>query len=153
MPRRPAAAPRERSRRVLPLARPVTRADCQDGPRPCPWVSCRYHLAIDVEGERVVSTFRPDEEGDPDLFAMPETCALDVADRARDEAHLGGQELGLDEIAKILGIRKAVVKQIVDGLSAKLAAHREFLAAGMSAVSFDLSVSAETGYDALGYHD
>jgi hypothetical protein len=25
-------------------AQPLTRADCLDGPRPCPWNTCRYHL-------------------------------------------------------------------------------------------------------------
>lgn len=27
---------------------PTTRGDCVDGPRPCPWVRCRFHLAIEV---------------------------------------------------------------------------------------------------------
>jgi hypothetical protein len=39
--------------------RPRTRGDCQNGPRPCPWARCRYHLGS----------------------GAPETCALDVADR------------------------------------------------------------------------
>jgi hypothetical protein len=37
--------------------RPRVRGDCEEGPRPCPWVQCRYHL----EHEKW-------------------TCALDVAD-------------------------------------------------------------------------
>jgi hypothetical protein len=28
--------------------RPRTRADCIDGPRPCPWYGCRYHLGIKI---------------------------------------------------------------------------------------------------------
>jgi hypothetical protein len=31
--------------------RPRNRSECKDGPRPCPWVSCRYHLALDVHPE------------------------------------------------------------------------------------------------------
>ncbi len=30
------------------LARPKWRSDCEGGPRPCPWTTCRYHLAFDV---------------------------------------------------------------------------------------------------------
>ena len=30
------------------VARPLTRAECKDGPRPCPWVSCRHHLLLEV---------------------------------------------------------------------------------------------------------
>ena len=44
--------------RYLPVLRsPVTRAECVDGPRPCPHSTCRYHLDADVH-----------------------SCALDVAD-------------------------------------------------------------------------
>jgi hypothetical protein len=25
---------------------PRTRDECRDGPRPCPWVSCRFHLLV-----------------------------------------------------------------------------------------------------------
>ena len=28
--------------------RPRTRGDCVSGPRPCPWVGCKYHLALDL---------------------------------------------------------------------------------------------------------
>jgi hypothetical protein len=32
----------------LDFVRPQRRSDCEDGPRPCPWVGCRYHLWADV---------------------------------------------------------------------------------------------------------
>lgn len=41
--------------------RPRTRAECADSPRPCPWVSCRHHLAIElalVEGRRRAGSLR-----------------------------------------------------------------------------------------------
>jgi hypothetical protein len=58
--------------------RPVTRGDCKDGPRPCPWVSCRHHLYLDVAANGTSITFNfPDKEVDE----LTETCALDVADR------------------------------------------------------------------------
>ncbi len=29
--------------------RPKLRSECVDGPRPCPFVSCKYHLYLDVK--------------------------------------------------------------------------------------------------------
>jgi hypothetical protein len=65
--------------------RPRTRADCVDGPRPCPWVGCRMHLFLHVtDGGRI--TYHSD-----DLESMTETCALDVADQgARDDVEIAG---------------------------------------------------------------
>lgn len=64
--------------------RPKTRGECVDGPRPCPWVSCRAHLALEVNPENgsVKINFPHifDRGGTPDLSLMPATCALDVAD-------------------------------------------------------------------------
>ena len=75
-------------------ARPQTRADCRDGPRPCPWASCRHHLGLDVT-----------EAGSLVVRAAPlsETCSLDVADR-------GG--LTLDEVGRVLGLTRERVRQI-----------------------------------------
>lgn len=30
------------------IKRPTKRSECIDGPRPCPWVSCRHHLLLEV---------------------------------------------------------------------------------------------------------
>lgn len=72
----PDEAPPRPSRRlrVVEEARPRTRGECEDGPRPCPWVSCRYHLAVDVTATqtKVIRPELPVEE-------MADTCALDVA--------------------------------------------------------------------------
>jgi hypothetical protein len=58
-------------------ARPQTRGDCKDGPRPCPWVSCRYHLALDITDRGAAQLRHPNLE----VWEVDETCALDVADR------------------------------------------------------------------------
>lgn len=54
-------AARYRARRDAPApispTQPRTRGDCVDGPRPCPWSECRYHLGV----------------------RTAESCALDVA--------------------------------------------------------------------------
>lgn len=64
--------------------RPTCRSQCVDGPRPCPWVSCRYHLAIDIIKGRV--RINPPSE---------DTCALDVADRGAHSTREVGDLLGI----------------------------------------------------------
>jgi hypothetical protein len=59
------------------VSRPRTRGDCIDGPRPCPWVSCRHHLYLDVvDGGAIRLNFPNVDPGE-----MAESCSLDVADR------------------------------------------------------------------------
>ncbi len=86
--------------------RPKTRGDCEDAPRPCPWLSCRHHLAL------VVNTTRFSEQPvrspfpgvmDGDLSAMKQTCSLDVADL--------GEHTG-EEIAKLMGVTRQRVEAI-----------------------------------------
>lgn len=56
--------------------------------RPCPYVSCRYHLGVDVDPRTGSIKFnRPDLEP----WEMSETCALDVADRGGCSLEEGGQ--------------------------------------------------------------
>ena len=119
--------------REAPIERPQTRAECIDGPRPCPWISCRYHLLIDVKpsgavianvkepgqyGHRTISrhTRRPidDQNLDDQLLermeTMSDTCALDVAER-------GGASH--KEVGELLGIRKQSVLRIQASAKAK----------------------------------
>lgn len=79
---------------VLNCARPRTRGDCADGPRPCPWVACRFHLAVSIWGATV--RLRPDWEQLP-------TCALDLAEK-------GG--LTLREVGAVLGVTRQAAQQI-----------------------------------------
>ena len=70
-------------------AAPRTRADCLNAPRPCPWVSCRYHLlagpgvlTIGDDGAwhlPPLSASATDAELLDVLFRLPNTCTLDVA--------------------------------------------------------------------------
>lgn len=85
------------------LARPKIRAHCEDAPRPCPFVSCRYHLAFEVA--RNGSLWMPHGE-EPDLEAMRDTCALDVADR-------GG--VTLDDLAVRLNVTRERSRQEIFG--------------------------------------
>jgi hypothetical protein len=81
---------------------PRNRGECLDGPRPCPWVRCRWHLLFDTKGSRELT----DDELAERLVGMPETCALDVADRGPAE--------GVD-IAAMLGLSRQVVTLLLKG--------------------------------------
>src|SRR5689334_22794199 len=45
----PDIAPQTTSAAEPELERPRTVGDCRNGPRPCPWVSCRFNLLLDVD--------------------------------------------------------------------------------------------------------
>lgn len=103
-----------------PDRRPDTRAGCLSMPRPCPFVSCRYHLALDVMRRTNATPSRTPSitlnlPEDPALWpADVHTCALDVADE-------GG--LTLDAVAAHLGgLSRERVRQIETQALTKLAA-------------------------------
>jgi hypothetical protein len=80
--------------------RPVTRADCKCGERPCPFVSCKYHLYLDVNPETgSIKLNFPDIE----VWEMAETCALDVAER-------GG--VTLEEVGEIMNLTRERIRQL-----------------------------------------
>jgi hypothetical protein len=96
--------------------RPQTRADCANGERPCPFVSCKHHLFLDVSAKTgAIKLNFPDLE----VWEMTETCALDVADR-------GGTTL--EEVGAIMNLTRERIRQVeVKGL-AKLEALGDMLA-------------------------
>lgn len=85
--------------------RPVNRSECANGIRPCPYVSCKHHLYLDVNPETgSIKLNFPDLE----VWEMVETCALDVADR-------GG--ITLEEVGEILNLTRERIRQVeVKGL-------------------------------------
>lgn len=88
-----------RARRTLPVVdeRPRTRGDCEDSARPCPWISCRYHLAIlRITPSGFVRLVRRWDDGRA-------TCALDVAE---DGTHT------LEEIGSYMGMTRERVRQL-----------------------------------------
>lgn len=88
--------------------RPRTRAECQDVPRPCPYVSCRYNLYLDVWGRGLRLQF---PHLDP--TEMEHSCALDEA-----EAHVDG--MTLDEMGKRLNITRERARQLEESSLRKL---------------------------------
>ena len=85
--------------------RPASRAQCVSGIRPCPYVSCKHHLYLDVNPETgSIKLNFPDL----DVWEMQDTCALDVADR-------GG--ITLEEVGEILNLTRERIRQVeVKGL-------------------------------------
>jgi hypothetical protein len=73
------AEPLRRYLPVLDAERPKTRADCEKGPRPCPWVGCKFHLYLEVKESGHLRYNFPDR----DLDGLEQTCALDVAETGR----------------------------------------------------------------------
>lgn len=99
--------------------RPRRRSDCVGGLRPCPFAGCRYHLAIDVNPETgsIKITFP-----DLDLSEMPETCALDVADRGASTLEVVGSLLNVTrerlrqlEVKALMAIKMSGQSEVLDG--------------------------------------
>jgi hypothetical protein len=93
-----------RMRDLLPVVddfdRPKSRGECKEGMRPCPWVSCKHHLYLDVNPETgSIKLNFPDLE----VSEMAETCSLDVADR-------GG--ITLEEVGEILNLTRERIRQV-----------------------------------------
>lgn len=86
-------------REVLGPERPRTRADCAGGQRPCPWVSCRHHLLLEVQPGGGLKVNFPDA----DPTRMRETCALDVAERG---------PVTLEETGRLMNVTRERVRQI-----------------------------------------
>lgn len=82
-------------------ARPRTRAECADVPRPCPYVSCSMNTYLDVDDRgriRINATGLEPDEVDPAL-----SCALDVADD-------GGASLR--DVGRVLDVTRERARQI-----------------------------------------
>jgi hypothetical protein len=80
--------------------RPQSREACKEGERPCPYVSCKHHLYLDVNPETgSIKLNFPDLE----VWEMADTCSLDVADR-------GG--ITLEEVGEILNLTRERIRQV-----------------------------------------
>lgn len=96
--------------------RPRSRVECLDGPRPCPFVSCKHHLFIDVSPRTgAIKLNFPDLE----VWDMGESCALDVADR-------GGTTL--EDVGAIMNLTRERIRQVEVKALAKLEALRDMMA-------------------------
>jgi hypothetical protein len=98
--------------------KPKKREDCQasgseGGERPCPYVSCKHHLYLDVSPRTgAIKLNFPDLE----VWEMKETCALDVADR-------GGTTL--EDVGAIMNLTRERIRQVEVRALAKLEALKD----------------------------
>ena len=96
--------------------KPRTRAECAEGPRPCPYISCKHHLFVDVSPRTgAIKLNFPDLE----VWEMGESCALDVADR-------GGTTL--EDVGAIMNLTRERIRQVEVKALAKLEALKDMLA-------------------------
>lgn len=82
--------------------RPNCRSDCTSSPRPCPWVSCRFNLYLDVDKRGFVKLRWTHLEPDQ----VPASCALDVASEGAFPTL---------ELADLLQLEHVNIRREVDG--------------------------------------
>ncbi|HMJ51053.1 MAG TPA: sigma factor-like helix-turn-helix DNA-binding protein [Polyangiaceae bacterium] len=96
--------------------KPRSRSECVEGIRPCPFVSCKHHLFLDVSSRTgAIKLNFPDLE----VWEMNETCALDIADR-------GGTTL--EEVGAIMNLTRERIRQVEVKALAKLDALEQMAA-------------------------
>jgi hypothetical protein len=96
--------------------KPRARQQCAHGVRPCPYVSCKHHLYVDVSPRTgAIKLNFPDLE----VWEMGDSCALDVADR-------GGTTL--EDVGAIMNLTRERIRQVEVKALAKLEALRDMMA-------------------------
>ncbi len=83
---------------------PTSRSQCKSGYRPCPFVSCRFHLYLDVTEHGAIRLNFPGQEP----WEMKTSCALDVAE--------AGEGLTLEALGALLNLTRERARQI-EGLA------------------------------------
>lgn len=83
------------------VERPRARGECLNGPRPCPWVSCRHHLYLEVVNGGSAVRLPRGLGVEPEM--LEPSCSLDVAD---------GGAVTLEEVAEYLGVTRERVRQV-----------------------------------------
>lgn len=100
----------------LDALRPKTRGECAEGPRPCPHVSCRHHLYLDVSPRTgAIKLNFPDLE----VWDMPISCALDVAENGATT---------LEDVGGILNLTRERIRQLELSALSRLEALGDMLA-------------------------
>lgn len=82
------------------INKPIKRSQCKNGIRPCPYISCKYNLYIDVMYNGSIKYNFPNIEP----WEMEDSCVLDLVD---EEIILNLQRIG-----DLLNISKEDVRQI-----------------------------------------
>ncbi len=84
----------------IDIPRPRTRIECLDVPRPCPFVSCRHHLYLDVLPKTgSIKLNFPDLEVDE----LDQSCSLDVAEQGA---------LTAEDLGEVMNLTRERIRQI-----------------------------------------
>lgn len=90
----------EELERELAEMRPKRRADCVGGPRPCPWVGCKYHLYLDINPRTgSIKLNFPDVKP----WDLVHSCVLDIADRG---------PVTLEDVGRIMNLTRERIRQL-----------------------------------------
>jgi hypothetical protein len=99
--------------------RPLTRGECIDMPRPCPFVGCRYHLFLEVTNTGGITL--PWGEDPEAIKDLKHTCALDVAE---------GDGIERNELAAIFNLSSYGVTNVYNSALAKLGMRQTMVDSG-----------------------
>ncbi|HVT06742.1 MAG TPA: hypothetical protein VHO67_04770 [Polyangia bacterium] len=104
------------------LQRPRTVAECPPVDEPCPFVSCRHHLYLEVDPEHgFIKVNFPDR----DVLDQEETCSLRVAARKPAGLYVEKGARPSSEVGRLLNITPERVNQIASLALAKVRAALE----------------------------
>ena len=81
--------------------RPRTRPECEEVPRPCPYVGCRHNNFLDVSSIGSIKFAYPGRE--PWEVPPDESCSLDVADRGSTT---------LEKVGDMIGVTRERIRQV-----------------------------------------
>jgi len=96
----------------LERLRPRVRSDCIGGPRPCPWVGCKYHLYLDINPRTgSIKLNFPDIEP----WEMTRSCVLDIADEG---------PVTLEDVGRIMNLTRERIRQLEVAASEKVRSSR-----------------------------
>lgn len=108
---------------------PGGRAECKDGPRPCQYIRCKWHLWLVEgadrpgrrhEGRSPATAIRNDVlEAVARGEQLPPSCALDVAERKATARDVG---MTIEDTAAALGVEHSILHAIQARALAKLRA-------------------------------
>jgi len=87
---------------AVPHWRPTLRGDCAQVERPCPYVSCRHHLYLDVLPNGNVKLNFPDLE--PHEMPARGSCSLDVAER---------DGVTVERAAELMNVTRERIRQLL----------------------------------------